>query len=132
MVQREILEDAPALHLDDFAFVVHEIVDGEIFFQRVVDAVEAALLQAGEIEGRFAQRFAGDRAGVDATAADVLGALDDRHALAEVGGLSAGFFASGAAADHDQVEEIRGIGAGWHANLLGAARGIVDERRNVA
>src|SRR5262249_46504261 len=54
LVKVEILEDASSLHLDDFAFVVHEVVDGEIFLERVVDAVEAALLQAGEIERRLA------------------------------------------------------------------------------
>ena len=40
----EILQDALALHFHHFALVVHEVVDGEILFQRIVDAVETALL----------------------------------------------------------------------------------------
>ena len=80
-MQREVLEDAPALHVHHFAFVMHKIVDGEIFFQRIVDAVEAALLQAGEIQRGFAQGLAGHCAGIDATAAGVLRAFDDRTRL---------------------------------------------------
>ncbi len=113
VVQFEILEDALAFHLDDFPFVVHEIVNGKIFLERVIDAIEAALLESGKIERRFAQRFAGDGARVDAASAHVLGALDDGDALAKIGGLRAGFFSGRAAADHDQVE----LFARRHTNL---------------
>ena len=113
-VELEIFQDAAALHLDDFAFVVHEIVDRQIFFQRVVDSVQTALLEAGEIEGRFAKRLARDGAGVDAAAADDVGALDDGDAFAEVGGLGGGFFACGTATDYDQVEGVWGR----HVSLL--------------
>jgi hypothetical protein len=113
MVQLEILEDALALHIDHGAFMVHEILNSEIIFERIVDAIEAALLEAGEIERGFSQRFAGNCAGVDATSAHVRGAVDDGDALAKIGGLGASFFAGGAAADYDQVE----IFGTRHANL---------------
>ncbi len=108
LMERKIFEDALALHFDDFALVMHEVVYGEIFFERIVNAVEPALFQSGEIKGGFAQRFAGHGAGVDATAAGVLGAFDHGYAFAEVGGLSAGFFSGRAAADHQQVKIVMG------------------------
>ena len=112
LVQGEIFEDALAFHFHHFALVVHEVVYGEIFLERVVDAVKAALLEAGEVQGGFAQRLAGDRAGIDATAAGVLGAFDYGDALAEVGGLGAGFFSRRATADDQQVKLL----VGRHSN----------------
>jgi len=47
---------------------MHEIVDSEIFLERIVDTVEAALAESGKVESGFAQRFAGNGAGVDAAA----------------------------------------------------------------
>ncbi len=69
LVKFEIFQDAPAFHLDHGSFVVHEIVDGEIFFERIIDTVESALLQAGKIEGRLAKCFARNGSGVDAASA---------------------------------------------------------------
>src|SRR6266436_7707328 len=113
VMEREILQDARAFHVHDFALVVHEVVDGEIFLQRVINAVKAALLQAREIECRFAKGLAGNGAGVDATAAHMFGALDDGNAFAEVGCLGATLFAGGSASDHDEVESV----AGSHESL---------------
>ena len=104
LMQREVFENALPFHFDDFAFMAHEVVHGEIFFQRVVNAVKASLLQPGKIKGGFAQRFAGDGAGVDATAAGMLGAFNDGDTLAEIGGLSACFFAGRSATDYQQVK----------------------------
>src|SRR5260370_4323326 len=106
VVEREILQNALTLHVDDFAFVVHKIVDGEIFLERIVDTVEAALFQAREIKRGFAERLAGNGAGIDATSAHVLGALDDRDPLAEIGCLRATFFTGGSTTDNDQIENI--------------------------
>src|SRR6266849_7009312 len=92
-VERKIFQDALAFHVHHFAFVVHEIVDGEILLQRVIDAIESALLKSGKIEGGFAEGLAGDGAGVDATATHVLSALDDGNALPKVGSLCAALFA---------------------------------------
>ncbi len=44
MVKRKIFQDAPAFHFDNFTLVMHEVVNGKIFLERIVDAVEAALL----------------------------------------------------------------------------------------
>jgi len=85
---------------------VHEIVNGKIFFQRIVDAVEAALIESGEIEGGFSKGFAGNGAGVDAASTHVLSTFDDSHAFAEVSRLGAALFAGRAAAEDDQVESI--------------------------
>ena len=78
----------------------------KIFFQRIVDPVQPALLQPGKIERRFAQSLARHRSGVDATAPDHLGALDYRHALAEIGSLGARLFARRAAANYNQIKRF--------------------------
>ena len=106
VMESEILQNARAFHIYNFAFMVHEIVDSEIFLQRVIDAVQAALPQAREIESGFAQSLARNGTGVDATAAHVLGALDSRDALAEIRGLGAALLTSRPAADHDEVERL--------------------------
>src|ERR1035438_10357223 len=49
-MQFEILQDAPPLHFHHFALVVHEIVDGKIFFEGIVDTVETTLLETGKVE----------------------------------------------------------------------------------
>src|SRR6266567_4684246 len=108
MVEREILQDARTLHVHNFALVVHEIVDGEVFFQRVINAVKAALLQAREIECGFAKSLAGNGTGVDATTAHVLCALDRGDAFAKVGRLRATLFAGRTAADNNEVESVAG------------------------
>ena len=102
----EVFQNALPLHVYYFTLVMHEIVDGEIFLERVVDSVETALLEPGKVERGFAKSLAGDSAGVDATAAHMLGALDDGNAFAEIGGLGAALFTSRAAADHDEIESI--------------------------
>src|SRR5467141_1656021 len=117
LVKRDILQDAAAFHFHHLALVVHEVVDGEIFLERIVDAVEAALFQAREIKRGCAKGLAGNGAGVDATAAHVFGALDDGHALAEIGCLRATFFTGGSATDNDQIESI----ARSHESLRGVA-----------
>src|SRR5713101_823577 len=106
VMEGKIFQDAPALHFDNLALVMHEVVHREVFLQRVIDAVEAALLQAGKIECGFAQGLAGNGPRVDAAPAHVFGALDDGDALAEVGGLGAGFFTGRTAADGDEIEIV--------------------------
>ena len=99
-VQLKVFQDAAAFHVHDFSLVVHEVVHGQIFFQRIIDAVEAALLQAGEIKCGFAQGLAGNGAGIDAASAHVRGALEHGDAFAKIGGLGASLFPGGAAANH--------------------------------
>ncbi len=108
LVQVKILEDALAFHFNDFALMMHEIVNRKIFFERIIDAVEAALAESGKIERRFAQSFAGNSAGVDATAARIRRAFNDGYALAEISSLRSSFFPRGATTDDDQVETVVG------------------------
>src|SRR5713101_369933 len=105
-VECEVFQNAPALHVDDFTLVVHEIVDSEIFLEGIVDTVEAALLEAGKVERGFAKGLAGNGAGIDATAAHVLGALDDGNAFAKIGGLGAALFPGRTATDHNEIERV--------------------------
>jgi len=106
MVKCESCEDAPTLHVHNFALVMHEVVNGKVFLERIVDTVEASLLQAREIERGLAEGLAGNGAGIDATAAHILGAVDNGNAFAKVGGLSASLLTGGAAADDDQIKIV--------------------------
>ena len=56
------------------------------------------------VEHRLAQRLGRDRAGVDRDAAEPLPALDDRHALAELGGLDGRPLAAGPRADDEEIQ----------------------------
>src|ERR1017187_2277218 len=103
-MQGQILQNALPLHFNHFALVVHEIIDRQILFQRVVDAVEATLLEPGKVESGFTQRLTGDSAGVDAAPAHILSAFDDGDAFAKIGGLRTRLLACRAAADHDEIE----------------------------
>src|SRR5580658_6859360 len=100
VVQLEILQNTLALHLNDRALMVHKVVNGKIFLERIIDAIETSLLQTGKIKRGFTQGFAGYGAGVDAASAHMRGALDDRDTLAEISSLRAGLFSSGTASDH--------------------------------
>src|SRR6266849_1370985 len=106
VVECEVFQNAPALHVDDFTLVVHKIVDSKILLKGVVDSIEAALLQPGEVERGFTKGLAGNGAGVDAAPAHVPGAFDYGHAFAKVGGLRAGLFTGRPTADHEQIEII--------------------------
>ena len=56
----------------------------------------------------FAQRFAGNGSGVDATAAGLRRALDNGDTFAEIRGLGARLFTGGSTAEHNEVERIVG------------------------
>src|SRR5438067_1673795 len=106
MVQLEVLADPLALHFHHFALVMHEVVDSEIFFQGIINAVEPALSEARKIERRFAQRLAGHSAGIDAASAEAGSAFNDGHALSEISCLRARLFAGGATADDHEIEVV--------------------------
>ena len=68
-----------------------------------LDAVELALVVAGEEERGLAQRLRRQGAGVHAGATWLRCDLDDRDPLAEVGRLGRALFTGGAAAHHHQI-----------------------------
>src|SRR5580692_3145542 len=98
-MQFEIFENTAALHFDDFAFMAHKIVNGEVILERIINAIKPALLESRKIERGLAQGFTWNSAGIDAAPAHVLGALDDGDVFAEVGRLSASLLSGGTAPD---------------------------------
>ena len=81
-----------------------EVGDGDVLLHLVARAVELALVGAGEVEHRFAQRLRRDRAGVDADAADHALAVDDGDPPAQLRRSDGGALPAGAAADDEQLE----------------------------
>ena len=107
-VAGELRADDLELPLDDLLDAKSEVGDGDLAIDGVVLAVERPLLEAREIEDRLPQRLRGDRAGVEADAADHLPAVDDGDPLAELGRRDRPLLAGRTAADHEEV-----VGAGW-------------------
>jgi len=112
----EVASDDAPLALDHHVLAIHEVPDGEVFLQRVIHAVEAAVAKAREVERGLAQRLGRDGAGVDARAAQVRPALDQRDPCAEVRRLRGALLAGGAGADHHEV-----VRASCHRFRLGQA-----------
>ena len=107
------------LVLDDFDFVLdgdaetlEQVLRGDVRLHAVAATVDAFFAPAAQIQHGFAQRLAGDRAGMCGDAADDLAALDDGRPLAELGCLDGGALATGTAADNQQIEA-------FHACLSG-------------
>ena len=98
--QREFL-------MNDLLADVDEIRDGDVSLGAGF-AEQPALVRAGEMQHRFAQRLGGDRARVDRRAAEHVLLLDDGDGLSELGGLDRGLLPGGAGADHDAVEMAHG------------------------
>ena len=103
-VAGEIQAHQVAQVLGDFDFAMHELRNREVLPQGVVDPVQAALTEAGEVERGLAKRLARDGAGVDQRAAEEAVLLDQGHALSEVGGLGRALLARRARPDDDEVE----------------------------
>ena len=70
VVPEQLVADDVALALDDLAHAQRDVVDRDLVLQPVALAVDRALVEAGQVEDRLADRLRRDRAGVHAGAAD--------------------------------------------------------------
>ena len=98
------------LRLGHIHFRLDHLVDpeaqvghGDVFLDVVTDAVDALVLEAGEVHHRLSHGLARDGAGVDACAADDLALLDDHRLVAPFGSLNSRTLARGPGADDDQI-----------------------------
>ncbi len=107
------------LGFDDMVATLGEVLESDIFFDPVAGAVKVALSESGKEQHRFAQRFARDRAGVDADAADDFLAFDDGDFFADLSGLDRGLLAGRAGADHQHV-----IVCHWIASALSCRQSV--------
>ncbi len=80
-----------------------EVRHVDLFFDVIVDAVDALILKAREMQHRFAHGLAGDGAGIDAGSADNFALLDYRDAAAALRSLNRRALPRGAGADDDEV-----------------------------
>ena len=98
-----VADDLP-LALDDLPHPDRDVVDRDVVLQPVVLPVDRALVEAGEVEDRLADRLRRDRSGVDARAADLAVPLDERDAVAELRGLDRRLLPRGTGAEDDELE----------------------------
>ena len=89
--------------LDDRLDAEGQVGHGDLFLDPVVDAVDGAVVVAGEVQNGLAHGLGGDGAGVDADAANDGAGLDHGHALVHLGGGHGGPLPGGSGADDDQV-----------------------------
>ena len=87
------------LLLDDLVGVIEDILKGQSVTGRV-DRIERIAVVFYQAADRVTQGLGRNRTPVGTTAADVVGALDYGHFLAEFGQSHGGAFAAGAGADH--------------------------------
>jgi hypothetical protein len=106
LVARDVLVDDVAEGAHDLVLAEHEVAHVEGGRLADLEAVEATLSEAREVERGLAQRLRWDRPGVDAGAAHVGRSLDEGDPLAEVGGLSRALLAGRARSDDDQVVAV--------------------------
>ena len=104
--------DSVAAHLaaDDIDFgsdyvvgAVKQVGHVDVVLDGVAGAVERALLDAGEMQDGFADGLGGDGSGVNADAADAVGAFDDGDGFAEFSGVEGGLLAGRARSNHHQI-----------------------------
>ena len=102
---------ARQLRLGDVDFGLDHLVDaepevrhGDLFLDVVIGAVDALVLEPGEVHHGLPHGLAGNGAGVDAGAADDFALLDHRHAPAALGALDGRALAGRSGPDDDDVE----------------------------
>src|SRR5580698_956801 len=112
-----------------------EVLHGDIVFAAIVVAVEGFHGAAGELENCFADGFAGNRASVNADAADHRGAVNDRDFLADLRRGDRALLPRRAAANYDQVKlslthQVTRSNIFWIQPLLSRARMAIARRES--
>jgi hypothetical protein len=72
---------------------IHQFLHRQILMK--ASSVSLPMIESGKVENRFAERFAGNRAMMNADAADAAGAIDNRDSLAKFRALDRGFCPAG-------------------------------------
>src|SRR5690606_25794387 len=96
----------------------HEVGDGDVSLDGVVRPEQPLLLGPRKVEHRFAEGLRGNRPRIDLGPPEDGVLFDDRHLLAELGGLNGPLLTRGAGTDH-------------YAVVMGRTHGLnrVDEER---
>jgi hypothetical protein len=98
-------DDLPGV-VDDGPLAVHEVADRDVGLDAVLDAVEAALAEAAQVERCLAEGLGRDGPRVDRGTTGLRRAFDQADPLAEVGRLGGTLFAGRPAADDAEVEVV--------------------------
>ena len=95
--------------------------------QAVAPAVDLALVEAGQVDDRLANRLRRDRARVDGDPAERARPLDERDSAAQLGRLDRRLLTRRPGADHEDVVVV----AHWPWAMISARAGISGDRRCV-
>ena len=103
-VARKLRADHVHLCLDHMLRAKAEVSHRDLLFHAIVDAVDALIVETGKMKDRFADRLAGDGAGIYGRAADHFKFFDERDTLAVLCGLNGGALSRGPGPDDDKIE----------------------------
>ena len=74
---------------------MHEVLNSEVLFERIVNTIQPTLPYAGEIQRCFSQRFRWHRTGVNTRSANLRCSFYNCNTFTKIGGLRSTFFACG-------------------------------------
>ena len=106
----EVTANLPRLPVRDVLQAAHQLAQALLAVQPQAHSVELAAPESRQVQRGLAQRLGGERPGVDRRAADVRRALDQGHALAEVGRLGGALFACRGRSRSRPRRRFRGAG----------------------
>src|SRR4029453_1783913 len=102
-VARELVLCHRGFGLDHLVAPEPQVEHADLVLDAVIDAVDALVLEAGEVQHGFPHRLARDRAGVDAHAAGSFPPFPPGYAPAALRRLNGGPLSGRPGADHDHV-----------------------------
>ena len=94
------------LVLDDLLDAEGKVGEGDVVLHPVVDAVDALVEEAGQVQHGLPHGLARNRAGVDAGAADDLAPLHERDLATHLGALDGRALAGRPRPDDDEIETV--------------------------
>jgi len=94
-LRRKLVADDSGFALDDLHHASGEIANGNPVLYDVIASIKRAVTESCEVENRFAQSLAGNRASVDTNAADHIISVDNGDALSSLEAAIAPFWPAG-------------------------------------
>src|SRR5688572_17380897 len=95
--------DHLAFFFNNGPFPIHEVLDRQIFLERIVNAVQTSLTQTGEIQSRFAKRFGRNCPRVNTCASYMGCAFDECDAFPIISRFRSTFFPRRSGTNYDQI-----------------------------
>ena len=97
------LLDHLAFFFNHGVLTIHKVLDGQVFLERIVNAIQAALLKTREIQRRFTKSFGRNCPRVDPCATYIRCAFDQRDTFSVISRFRSTLFPRWPSANNDQI-----------------------------